>query len=654
MKPSKVITVLFALSLTFMPALADDVSDIFSPENNMIFTQEDEEECPALKAFTPITINAGDVIFKQVTRRVDVIDPASTTGYYPGGRGPNKLVIYTANYGEHTQTNEFGTEAIVEGNIVTSLSGADSAIPKDGIVISGHGSAKNWISQNITVGSKVYVDTINRTITVYTTSESYTFDARAKIDEANAIVDYYKQTMQGYNPSNSQEHIKNAQNYLEKANNSKNDLQVLKQYSQDAIEEGNMAIKTALPYIENELKGVWVRPTETSEEQIIATLDKLKDNGFNNVFLETYYHGKTIFPSKTMNKYGFTVQNELFEGFDPLKIWVEEAHKRDIKVHTWFQSFYVGNKNPNLTQTSILAQHPEWGNKTKKCADCYGATMSRSEHNGYFLDPANPNVQEFLLELITEIITEYKPDGINLDYIRYPNSNPRNDMCAWGFSEFARNDFKSKYGKDPVELTVSDAMWYDWNAYRRNIITDFVKKAGELGKEHKTYISTVIFPDIASALATKQQDWRSWSSNEYIDGFTPLFLTYDSKMLASMMNDVMSIKSPNTELYAGLFVTFMGGSSEDLIRQIFETRRMNANGVILFDYAHTTPVYTSTLMASAFDPSIKSKKGKLAQKKKRAKKKKDNNKSSSSDTKRERKTKAPKDKTHKSKAPKQT
>lgn len=658
MTPNKVFTTIFALSLTFTPALANDVSDIYSPESNIEFQQEDDTNCQVLKVFEPVKICAGDVIFKQVTRRVDLIDPASTTGYYPGGRGPNKLVVYTSNYGEHTQTNEFGTEAIVEGNIVTSLSGADSAIPKDGIVISGHGSAKNWISQNITVGAKVYVDMISRTITVYTTSESYTYDARAKIDEAKSIVDYYKQSMSDYNPEKAQEHIENAQNYLEKAQSSQKDLQALKQYSQDAIDEGNMAIKTSLPYIPNELKGVWIRPTEANADQIIATLDKLKDNGFNNIFLETYYHGKTIFPSKTMNKYGFTVQNELFEGFDPLKVWVDEAHKRGIKVHTWFQSFYVGNKNPNLTQTSILAQHPEWGNKTKKCADCYGATMSVSEHNGYFLDPANPNVQEFLLELITEIITEYKPDGINLDYIRYPNSNPRNDMCAWGFSEYARTDFKSKYGKDPVELTISDAMWYDWNEYRRNIITNFVKKAGELAKENKTYISAVIFPDIASALSTKQQDWRSWSSNEYIDGFTPLFLTYDSKMLASMMNDVMSIKSPNTELYAGLFVTFMGGSSEDLIRQIFETRKMNANGVILFDYAHTTPVYTSTLMASAFDPvSITSKKNRFLQKKKFAKKKKSNNaktESSQSDTKAVRKSKNNKTKTHKNNRKKQT
>ena len=65
--------------------------------------------------------------------------------------------------------------------------------------------------------------------------------------------------------------------------------------------------------------------------------------------------------------------------------------------------------------------------------------------------------------------------------------------------------------------------------------------------------------------------------------------------------------SPDTDLYAGLFVTFMGGASEDLIRQIYETRKLCANGIIIFDYAHTTPVYTTTLMASAFN-SAKEKK----------------------------------------------
>ena len=618
MNLKRIVIIFLSLFFTIGQVNADEQTFSFPADDNEVST-------PQINAFQPLNLGKNEVIFKQASTKVDVIDPSNAASYFPGGRGANKLVIYTPNYGIHTGTNEFGTEAIVEENTVTSLSGADSTIPSNGLVISGHGIAKNWINQNITVGSKVYVDVFNNKITVYTTSDSYTYEARAKIKEAKSMMDYYKNSIDDYNYNLPASHIQIAENYLKIAENENKNSIILKQYTQEAIDEANMAIKTSVPYIKNETKGVWIRPTEKNADQIIATLDNLKANGFNSVFLETYFHGKTIFPSQTMNKYGFTVQNEIFEGFDPLDVWIKEAHKRDIKVHIWFQSFYVGNQSPDYNPSSILAVRPDWGNKTKKNANSPKATMSASEHNGYFLDPANPEVHEFLLDLLSEIIDRYKPDGINLDYIRYPNATAGNDMNAWGFTEYARNDFKNQYGKDPIELTTSDVQWYDWNQYRRNNVTNFVKQVGELGKEKNVYISAVVFPDRASALASKQQYWRTWSVNNYINGFTPLFLTYDSKMLASMMNDVMNVKSPQTDLYAGLFVTFMGGAPEDLIRQIYETRKMNANGVILFDYAHTTPVYTSTLMASAFKDNIKDKT--LAQAKKKEEKPREKEKS---------------------------
>lgn len=618
MNLKRIVIIFLSLFFTIGQVNADEQTFSFPADDNEVST-------PQINAFQPLNLGKNEVIFKQASTKVDVIDPSNAASYFPGGRGANKLVIYTPNYGIHTGTNEFGTEAIVEENTVTSLSGADSTIPSNGLVISGHGIAKNWINQNITVGSKVYVDVFNNKITVYTTSDSYTYEARAKIKEAKSMMDYYKNSIDDYNYNLPASHIQIAENYLKIAENENKNSIILKQYTQEAIDEANMAIKTSVPYIKNETKGVWIRPTEKNADQIIATLDNLKANGFNSVFLETYFHGKTIFPSQTMNKYGFTVQNEIFEGFDPLDVWIKEAHKRDIKVHIWFQSFYVGNQSPDYNPSSILAVRPDWGNKTKKNANSPKATKSASEHNGYFLDPANPEVHEFLLDLLSEIIDRYKPDGINLDYIRYPNATAGNDMNAWGFTEYARNDFKNQYGKDPIELTTSDVQWYDWNQYRRNNVTNFVKQVGELGKEKNVYISAVVFPDRASALASKQQDWRTWSVNNYINGFTPLFLTYDSKMLASMMNDVMNVKSPQTDLYAGLFVTFMGGAPEDLIRQIYETRKMNANGVILFDYAHTTPVYTSTLMASAFKDNIKDKT--LAQAKKKEEKPREKEKS---------------------------
>ena len=357
-------------------------------------------------------------------------------------------------------------------------------------------------------------------------------------------------------------------------------------------------METVLPNMPNELKGVWIRPTQTNESQIIHTLDNMKKTGIDNVFLETFYHGKTIFPSKTMADYGFTIQNEQFAGFDPLKIWVNEAHKRNMKVHIWFQSFYVGNKPP--VDKNILAVKKEWGNKIQKDYESSEPTRSKSEHNGYFLDPSNPEVQEFLYQLVSEIICTYCPDGINLDYIRYPQAVSKNETGAWGYTEYARTDFKDMFGKDPAELTKNDDLWKEWDSYRREHITNFVRKIGALGKQNNVYVSTVIFPDLESALSTKQQDWRTWSKRNYIDGFTPLFLTYDPEMVASMMKDVKSIKSPTTDLYAGLFVTFMGGSNEDLVRQIHETRKLNANGVILFDYAHTTAKYADMLASSAF------------------------------------------------------
>ena len=564
--------------------------------------------CFAATVYEPVQLNENEVVFSEASRTISVTNPTllnNKTGItFPGGRGANQLVIYTPEFGDRTNTNEFGTEAIVQDNVVTILSGANSFIPENGIVISGHGTAKTWITKNLAIGTKVYIDNETNTIYAYTTSESYMYEAEEKIKETKSMLDFYRGKAPNYAWRESSNHISEAQKYLKEAKRDNDSLENVKKYTELAIKEANSAMETVLPSMPNEIKGVWIRPTETTEAQIISTLNEMQKTGINNVFIETFYHGKTIYPSKTMASYEFTEQNEQFKGIDPLRIWITEAHKRGIKVHIWFQSFYVGNTPPTNDPKSILAVHPEWGNKTRAEMDNEGPTRSKSEHNGYFLDPSNPAVHDFLIKLIEEIICTYKPDGINLDYIRYPQSVSKTISGSWGYTEYARHDFQDMYGTDPAEIYVDDMLWKDWENYRREHITNFVRKIGTIGRQKNVYISTVIFPDLESALNTKQQDWRTWSKRNYVNGFTPLFLTYDPKMVASMMQDVVEIKSPSTDLYAGIFVTFMGGSNEDLIKQIHETRKLNANGVILFDWAHTKNQYTQVLASSAFKTNI--------------------------------------------------
>lgn len=549
-----------------------------------------------------------EIIFSQKVYPINAIDPTILTNasasFYPGLRGAGQMIVYTPAFGVRTNTNEFGTEAIVNGNIVTSLSGADSIIPCDGLVISGHGSAKKWMNENIMVGAKVYVNKDAKTLTVYVTSDSFLYSARDKIMEAQNMVNYYKEMSYLYDCKKPYSYIIQAQDYLRKAERDPKNVQ---KYSAHAIQAANSALAYSIPYKEDELKGVWVRPTETSAEAIISTINKIKSAGIDNIFLETYFHGKTIFPSKTMENYQFIAQNEKFAGFDPLKIWVEEAHKRNMKVHIWFETFYVGNENPKDNPKSILAVNPCWSNKTKRDFDSLTPVPSLSEHSGYFIDPANPDVQEFLEDLITEIICNYHPDGINLDYIRYPQSISAKfsgyDLSNWGYTEYARNEFKTKYGKDPVDIAQDDPLWPAWDRYRQDKITAFVLRICNVTRQNKVMLTAVIFPDRQKALETKQQDWRTWSALGYVDGFTPLLLTCDAKTANTMMQDVIKNKSPNTKLYAGLFITFMNGSSEDLLRQIHETRKINANGVIVFDYSHLRNKYVNTLTTSAFDGS---------------------------------------------------
>lgn len=565
---------------------------------------------PTVNTPTPLipqeaTHPPSEYIYKDSATTINNIDPTvetASTSYFPGLRGNNQLIIYTPNYGTRTGTNEFGTEAIVIGNTVIQQNGADSIIPKDGFIISGHGKAKKWINENASIGAKIFVDVQNKKIRSYLTPDSFIFAAKEKIKEANSLMEYYRDINILYDDKVSVDYILKSKEYLRKAEKDPDNAQ---RHITQAMEYANLAIKNAIPYKADELKGVWVRPTETTPEEIIKTIDKIQNVGINNVFLETYFHGKTIYPSRVLSSYGFTNQREEFVGFDPLRIWINECHKRNIKVNIWFETFYVGNQPPCSDDKSILSVHPNWANTTKAGYASTTPVASLSEHNGYFIDPANPEVQKYLSDLLTEIITNYCPDGINLDYIRYPQSIAAKftsyDMTNWGYTKYARDEFKTLYCLDPLELKYNNDGWDLWARYRQDKVTKFVTEAKKLTSANNILLTTVIFPDRQKSLETKMQDWRTWSLNNLVDGFTPLILTSDKVTATSMIGDIKENAGPCTKIFPGLFVTFMGGSFDDLLMQIQETRKLETNGVILFDYAHLDQKYIDALKARVYN-----------------------------------------------------
>ena len=550
-------------------------------------------------------------ILSESSFKISAIDPklgvAKNGDFHPGGRGANQLVIYTHRNGARTGTNEFGAEAIVVNGTVVRISGADSIIPKGGYVISGHGKAKNWMNLNLTVGTKIHIDYKSMTITAYLTNDSFIYATKEKIKEIDQMMRYYKDNDIYYDDSVAHSYITKALDNLKRANKHPNDTQ---KYSSMAINSANKAMQYALPYYKDEFKGVWLRPTEKSPEEIAKTLDRVKKYGIETVFLETYYQGKTIFPSETLARYGVQPQRPEFIGFDPLEVWVTQAHKRGLKIYIWFETYYAGPENPMNNPMNVIAVYPHWANVTRMKYNSPTPVASLSEHNGYFIDPANPEVQTYLLTLLEEIITRYKPDGINLDYIRYPQSISAKfsgyELSNWGYTEYARNEFKNAMNVDPVDVKYGTEMWNAWAKYRQNKVTSFVFKAKQLTSKYNIPLTAVIFPDRYKSMEVKMQDWKTWSDNNYINGFTPLILTCDKDTAVYLINDIRLNSKPNTKIYPGLFVAFMNGNPDDLLRQLHESRKLKTSGIVLFDFAHLDKKYTDVLLTNAFTPSTPS------------------------------------------------
>lgn len=595
--------ILFLLALAQAPAFANDSGYIYI---NMPQEATQKLEQQSESGIEYGSVEKKDRVISKSQKRIDAIYPSDKPNKlgisFPGNRGPNQLVIYKREHGRTTGTNEFGKEAVVIDGTVVQLTGANSIIPHDGFVISGHGSAKKWISDNLKIGTKIRIDEKNYIIGAFTTIDSYRFCANAKINEVEKIIRDTKIKYKNRDDKMAREWIKKAQKELKRSQGSNGNSAL--EAAKNSINFSQIALSYTLPYLENELKGVWVRPKEKNEAEIERTLDEMQELGFNTIFLETYFHGKTIFPSDTMRNWGFEYQNKNFLGHDPLAAWVRGAHKRNMQLHVWFQSFYIGNKLPQEDAYSILAVRPMWGNKNKANAQSNEPVPHISEHRGYFIDPANPEVINFLTELILEISAKYNIDGVNLDYVRYPLSaksdSTNYENSNWGYTQYAREEFKKIYGIDPIDIKAGTSMWEKWNNYRQDRISKYVAGVKMALKERGILLSAVAFPDYKNSLETKQQNWVKWANYNYVDALTPLIMTSDFQLADDILCEVKKKSSSKTQIYPGLFVGFMEGESEDLLKQIHIIRNLNLKGVVLFDWAHLDKKYSDVLKTCVF------------------------------------------------------
>ncbi|RXJ02186.1 hypothetical protein DS745_07265 [Anaerobacillus alkaliphilus] len=512
----------------------------------------------------------------ELTKVANAIDPTPENNpggaIYDGYRGPNQLIVYTPQYGKKTTgTNIYGTEIVVVDGYIVDKGGYNKEIPENGFVVSGHGVARDWLNQNTVVGAKVEYDRETKEVKIIVDGEVYLRIAQIAYEEAKVSFDNAVTKFYDIDEAKAEAALEVVKQKLDHA---KSVVETDELTGINLAREANVLAQKAyyltIESIPVEGRGVWHRPMEKTLADVQKTLDKFQQANINLLYLETFYHGYVIYPSEVAE------QRPEFAGVDILQMFIDEAKKRDIEVHLWVENFYVGHTTftPN---SPILAKNPHWEALNTKLE-----RPSTREVGYIFMNPAHPEVRDFLSELYQEMITKYDVPGLQLDYIRYPNGGFGND---YSYDDYSRNVFKEEYGMDPLEIPSRDhEMKKKWDQWRQNNITTFVERIHRELKEINpdVALSTAIFPQVSDAINGKMQDWPLWVEKGYLDVIAPMAYYTSPQQVkddVTFMHNLMENKTVN---YAGI-APYLKLTPKDIVQQVIGVREAGAHGVVMFD-----------------------------------------------------------------------
>lgn len=572
---------------------------------------------PDSRVFLRDHVRVGELVtiegltLRTVTSPIDATDPTPETHpagvdpssgqCYPGCRGAEQLIVYTPAFaGTSTGTNDFGFEVTVVNGRVTGRGGGDREIPDDGVVLSGHGGRGAWLSGNAVLGALVKISAGIASITI--DADTYLYGAEQAIGEADAAVAGAIESCLAADLPGADTAVAEARSLMAEAAAAiaAGDQPGAVKSAVAATDSASLAFYRTAESVPVEGRGLWVRPTETTPEQIRATLDVIDASGFNMVFLETVWQGYTIYPSAVAAEYGIAPQRPEMVGFDPLQVWVDEAHSRGIELHPWAHTFFVGVDSATAGGP-VLSAHPEWAAVEREDVGKTGPQPSSQEAGYYFIDPSMPEPRQYVKSVFEEILTEYDVDGLHLDYIRYPVSVPW-ATASFSYSDHARATFAAEHGADPYTLTPADPLWADWGTWREAQVTSFVAEVREMQRRvaPDAEVSAAVFPNPADGLVKKFQNWADWVEKGYVDVLTGMSFGTTAQSVAEETVLMRDVVGTDNLLYTATYGPFRGSTPDVLTAQVQAVRDAGSDGAALFAYNQLSAPQATALREGVF------------------------------------------------------
>jgi uncharacterized lipoprotein YddW (UPF0748 family) len=312
--------------------------------------------------------------------------------------------------------------------------------------------------------------------------------------------------------------------------------------------------------------GTWITNVGStvlnSKANIQTAVANCKKYGINNIFMVVWNKARTMYPSKVMkDTFGFE-QDAAYAGRDPLAEMIEEAHKNNIKVYAWFEYGFAASYQQN--GGDILSQKPEWAAK-----DANGNVVVMN--NFYWMNSFLPEVQNFMISLFKEVVTNYDIDGVMGD-----DRLPACPSTA-GYDDYTVSLYKQEHNNSAPPASYQNNDWLNWRADK---LTEFMGKLYSAVKAIKSKVAVVSAPGVYNWCKVNYlQDWPTWLSKGYIDMVIPQIYRYDiSNYKSTLANQLSYVSAANKSKLSPALLIKNGdyNPSLDFLKQMIEADRGNS------------------------------------------------------------------------------
>lgn len=348
----------------------------------------------------------------------------------------------------------------------------------------------------------------------------------------------------------------------------------------------NILLVQANASSEKEMRAVWVTtvynqdwPSQASrnnvqaqKDEFIRLLDDVKSLGFNAVMLQVRPKGDALYKSN-INPWSdvLTGTQGKDPGYDPLSFAIEEAHKRGVEVHAWFNPYRVttsGTDLSKLSEDNFARKNP-------------GLVVEYKDSLVY--NPGLPEVKQHIVDTVAEVVRNYNVDGIHFDDYFYPG-NDINDTDAY-------NRYGNGMSKDD---------------FRRNNVNEMVRNVYNTIKSIKSNVQFGISPrgiwknkssdstgsdtNGAQSYYDIYADTRAWIKNGWLDYVVPQIYweignrAADYSTLVKWWNS--EVNNTNVKLYIGQGI-YKPVVAREIDSQIALNRTYNnVKGSAYFSYSY--------------------------------------------------------------------